>query len=140
VIFIKSVFICFTIWVLAALVNALLAGTCLFIFSHEFGFWPEAFFIVLVFTLLFSVPGAFIFWIVLLINRDEAILFRILLKTGIVLSALSSLLLFIPTFYKAVDQPFAVSFCCVTAAITSVMVHHKRIVSAFSHPVNNDHV
>ncbi len=125
--FIKSIFLSFTIWILTALLNALLSGAILsFTGLNQ---WPGALLLAFVFTLVFSVPGMFIFWIVLLTNWNDAILFRIMLRTGFIISGLSSLLLLIVPDNDVKAHFFLLSFCVVVAAIASIMVHHPIIQS-----------
>ena len=138
-IIIKSIFLCFTIWVLTALLNALLGGTCLYFFSDEFWFWQAAVLDVLFFTLFLSVPGIFIFWLGLLVNRKKALLFRQLLKAGLIISALSSLLLFVLPFNDFKGQQFYLAVCIVVSAITSVMMHHTRIQKFSTNQINEEY-
>ncbi|MEO7529777.1 MAG: hypothetical protein ABIS69_00150, partial [Sediminibacterium sp.] len=91
--------------------------------------WPGALLLAFVFTLVFSVPGIFIFWIVLLANWSDAILFRIMLRAGFVISGLSSLLLLIVPDNDIKAHFFLLSFCVVVAAIASIMIHHPIIQS-----------
>lgn len=126
---IKSIFTCFTIWVLTALLNALLSGTWLSIFSNETGHWPEAFFIILISTLIFSIPGAFVLWIVLLINWNARLLFRTLLGTALVVSVLSSGLLYILPVDIIKGKQFFLSTCMVISSVASIMIHHTNIKS-----------
>jgi hypothetical protein len=128
--FLKSIFLAFTIWVLAALLNALLGGSWLYFFSRGFTHWPAAFFLVFIFTLILAAPGIFIFWIVLLVKWNEGLLFRYLLKTGLVISALSTLILYILPIGGVEGQQLFLSLCIVIAAITSIMIHHHIIKSA----------
>ncbi|MEP7142337.1 MAG: hypothetical protein ABI707_05690 [Ferruginibacter sp.] len=127
--FIKSIFLSFTIWVLTALLNAIFSGSWLALFSIELKNWPTAFLVVLICTLVFSIPGMFIFWIVLLVRWNKDLLFRSLLQTGFIISALSSLLLFILPVNELKGQQAFLSLFIVIAVITSVMIHHSIIKS-----------
>lgn len=91
----KTIFLTFTIWVLTALLNGLLSGTWLILYSVEFNEWAVACFSVFIATLFFSIPGTFILWLVFLVNNKEEYLFRSLLKTGFIVSSLSSAFIFI---------------------------------------------
>ena len=124
---IKSIFLSFTIWVLTALLNACLGGTWLSVFSNEFSAWQLIFLQVFVCTLFFSVPGMFIFWIVLLVNWEQERLFRVLLKTAFVVSILSSVILYFLPVDVVDDQQFFLSLCVVIASIASIMIHHSTI-------------
>jgi hypothetical protein len=127
--FIRSIYLSFTIWVLTVLLDALLYGTWLSLFSKEFSQWWEAFIAVVFFTLLFSIPGMFIFWMVLLVNWKQELLFRSLLKTIIIVSAVSSMLLYLLPLGVLRAQLIFLSRCIVIAAIVSTMIHHRKILS-----------
>lgn len=137
-IFIKSIFFCFTIWVLTALLNALLSGTFLCVFSNAFRHWPETFFEVFICTLFFSVPGIFILWILLLANWHQQQLFGLLLKASLIISALSSLLLGVFPFSLIKGQQLFLSLCIVSASIASIMMHHSIIKSISANKIEND--
>ena len=113
---------------LASLLNALLSGTVLFLFSTKFNYWPSAAGEVFFLTLVFSTPPNFIIWIVLLVNWHKDLLFRSLLKAGLTLSFLSSLVTFILPLGLAPGYQLLVSLCIVVAAISSIMLHHSIIV------------
>ena len=122
--FIRSILLSFTIWVLTALLNAAIGGTWLCLFTNEYSGPTSTYMMVLVITLLFSVPGMFFFWIVLLASWEGEHLFRTLLKAAMVISALSALLLFMLPHGLARSEIFALSACVIIAAVTSVMLHH----------------
>lgn len=121
--FIKSIFSTFTIWVLAALLNALLSATWLWLFSTEYNHWPVGFVLALVFTLFFSIPGMFVFWLVLLVNWGKTSLFQLLLKAGFIISLLSSLFLFLLNDAELERQQLFLSLSIVTSSIASIMIH-----------------
>lgn len=125
--FIRSIFFSFTIWLLAAMFNALLSGAWLNVFASYFNEGAGTFFLVFIFTLIFSIPGIFIFWIVLLANWDEVFLFRLLLKAGLIISVLSSLLLYKLHLDEVAGQQLFLSFSIVVSTISSIMIHHHRI-------------
>lgn len=129
---IKSSFVCFTIWMLAALFNAMLTSICLYSFSADFTPRDGNFFLVFIFSLIFSVPGIIIFWIVLLVNWNEDMLFRTLLKTGFIVAAASSLFLCTPIFDGITKHPLSLAPCIIIATIGSIMLHHSLIISFFS--------
>ena len=137
--FFKSVFLSFTIWIVATLVNALLGGTWLTYFSEQPDYSPGAYLLLFICTLVFSIPAMFIFWVVLLSNWDSDNLFKILLRTGIVVAALSTLVLFFfPAGVIHSDMLFLAP-CIVIATIFSIMVHHSIIKSIASNKIT-DHV
>lgn len=129
IIFIKLTIACFTIWVSTALLNALMGGTWLAVYSNEYNPWIQAFAIVFGCTLIFSVPAMFIFWIVLLSARHNLLLFRLLLKTGFIVSSLSSLLLFKLHVNEIEGQQFFLTLFIVISSISSIMLHHQIIKS-----------
>ncbi|MBC7886610.1 MAG: hypothetical protein H7Z13_01880 [Ferruginibacter sp.] len=126
---IKSILLSFSHWVLTALLNALLSGGWLSFFSTECNPWPGAYLLVFICTLVFSIPGIFIFWIVLLVNWDEDLLFRSLLKTGCIVAALTSLLLFVLPVDSIKGQQLFLSCCMLVASGASIMIHHSIIKS-----------
>lgn len=129
--FLKSIFLSFTIWIVATLVNALLGGTWLSCFSEQPDHWLVACLLLFICTLVFSIPAMLIFWVVLLSNLDSDNLFKILLRTGIIVAALSTLILFFfPAGVIHSDMLFLAP-CIVIATISSIMVHHS-IIKSFS--------
>jgi len=137
--FFKSIFSAFTIWVWAALLNALLSATWLGLFSTECSYWPAGFGLTLVFTLIFSIPGMFIFWLVLLINWEKAMLFQSLLKAGFILSSLSSLILFLFDDTELERQQLFLSLSIVISSLTSIMVHFTIFKNIPSHKISNNY-
>ncbi|MEO6729632.1 MAG: hypothetical protein ABIN01_00315 [Ferruginibacter sp.] len=127
--FIKLTIACFTIWVSTALLNALMAGTWLAVYSNEYDPWIQAFAIVFGCTLIFSVPAMFIFWLVLLSARHNPLLFRLLLKTGFIVSSLSSLLLFKLHMDEVQGQQLFLILFIVISSISSIMLHHQPLKS-----------
>jgi hypothetical protein len=121
--FFKSILSTFTIWVLAALLNASLSATWLWLFSNEYNHWPVVFALTLVFTLFFSIPGMFVFWLILLINWDKVMLFQTLLKAGAIISLLSSLFLFVLNDQELERHQFFLSLSIVISSIASIMMH-----------------
>ena len=138
--FFKSIFTAFTIWVLAALLNALLSGSWVTFFSKEMFSWPGAFILVFIFTLIFSIPGMFIFWIVMLINWNEELLFRTLLKTGFIISALSSLWLYLLDDFGMKGQQLFLSLGIVISAIGSIMAHHSILKMIYTNKISQNYV
>jgi len=136
----QSIFLIFTIWVVTALLNATLCGTLISLFSNEFNYWPSAILMVFIFTLIFSIPGILIYWIILLVNWESAGLFRTLLKAGIIISSLSSLLSYVlPVGMEKGEQLF-LPICIVIAAIASIMFHHTIIKSIVVNNSNKNYV
>ncbi len=128
-IFIRSLVLCFTVWVLTALLNTALAGTWLCLFANEYNQFSGTYMMVLIFTLIFSVPGMFFFWIILLATWDNENLFRTLLKAGMVISSLSTMILFVLPHGLARHEIIPLSACIIIAAVASIMIHHFWIKS-----------
>ena len=125
--FIKTIIITFTTWVLNALINCLLSGTWLSFVSSKGE--PILYLLVFVATMVLSVPGYLMFWIVFLTNRNETQLFKTLLKTGMVIASLSSLILFKLPANEIKGQEIFVSICIIISTIASIMIHHTAIKS-----------
>ena len=94
--YIKITVTTFTAWILCAIINGLLCGTYMYLATSYFSEWPGEILLVFFFSLFFSAPGFFIFWIVLLISFarwiEERALFRVALSTGFVLSLITGVL------------------------------------------------
>lgn len=137
--FMKSIIVSFTIWVVTALFNALLSGGWMLLFSNEFTYWPVAFFAFFFFTLVFSIPGMFIFWIVFVVNRCAGALFRLLLKTGFIISAVSSLMIYVFNADGLDGQePFLMLFI-VVAWMNAIMIHHSWVKSMTANRITGNH-
>ena len=137
---IKSIFAGFTVWVLTALLNAVLSSTVISFFSSEFNRWPSTFLLVFIFTLIFSIPGIFLFWITLLVNWNAEGLFRILLRLGFIVSGLSSLLIYALPMEMETGQLLLLSLCMVIATVTSIMLHHSILKSITAINKNENYV
>ncbi|MBC7510399.1 MAG: hypothetical protein H7320_16880 [Ferruginibacter sp.] len=125
----KTLFCTFTIWVLAALINATLSASCLLLKPGEFDNWAQSFGLSFFFTLLFSLPSVFIFWLLFLMNNKEdgQSLFQLLYRTGFV-TAVFSAIFFAVSFYSMFKSyVFLLGFCIIVAAVTSIMCHHSLI-------------
>ena len=138
--FIISIFSSFTIWVLSAMLNAILSGTVVWFFSGEFNYWPSAIILVFIFSLLFSVPGILLFWMILLVNWESEELFRILLKAGLIISSLSSLLVFILPVGMDKYKLLLLSLCIVITTTASIMLHHNILLSITAKSKNENYV
>jgi hypothetical protein len=114
----------FTIWIMAAVINGLLCGIYLGIPERSIDSACGWVFLSGLLSLFFSIPGFFIFWIVMFaaINRrlyDRA-LFRAALATGIILSAISAFSL--NTMFARSDR-LPISFFIIISATASIMMH-----------------
>jgi len=127
--FINTIFTSLTFWFLVAMLNGLMSGSVISFFSTEFNYWPSTIFLVFIFTLLFTIPGIFIFWLVLLANWETADVFRTLLKTGFVISIIASLLVYILPVGMGKAELLFLPLCIVIAATASIMIHHSILKS-----------
>jgi hypothetical protein len=127
--YLKSTIHCFTIWVLAALINAILSATCLSVAPNEFSNWGEALILTFSFTLAFSIPAVFIFWIIYMTSRmvNGNALFRLLLCSGFIGAVVSSVLFFISFSDMFKNYTFFLALSIIVAAVGSVMLHYNVI-------------
>ncbi len=131
---VKITITCFTIWVLTALLNAVLFTCCLRIFSPDRTELIAMFVISTVLTLVCSTPSVFVFWLVYLSSakNDGSSLFRLLLRAGFIL-ALMPATLFLFCFPDILDGKGTFLFCSILiATIMSVMLHHRFIIQGFT--------
>ena len=120
----------FTIWLLTASINALLAGIAVAIINHEYGRVPEFCLISGILSLVFSVPGFFIFWIVLLVKAAKQergrTLFRAALGTGFILSAATAACSYGLLFNAVKNYSFVLILIIVLSFLSSIMIHFKN--------------
>lgn len=121
----------FTIWVLTALINAVVSASVLAFSDTEFNAWLFTFLLAFFFTLLFSAPAVFIFFILFTATEknDAGYLFRVLLVTGFITASISA-----AAFYTAFSTAFKeftifLVFSIVLSTISAIMLHHKFIVA-----------
>ncbi len=138
--YLKSTIHSFTIWVLAALINAILSAWCLSVAPNAFDNWGEAFMLAFFVTLIFSIPGVFIFWITYMTNRmtDSSSLFRVLLRTGFIIAVVSGLLFFISFNGMLKGFTFFLMLSIIVAAISSIMLHHNFIIVSHKNKARNN--
>ena len=137
--FFKSIFSTFTIWVLASLLNALLGATWLRLFLTEYNHWPVRFALTLLFTIFFSTPGMFVFWLMLLINWENTRLFRSLLKAVFIISILSALFLFLLNDHELERQQLFLSLFNVISPKASIMMHVPIFKTIPSNKITSDY-
>jgi hypothetical protein len=125
--YIKITVITFTTWLVFAIINGFLTGIFITITRHLPYDW--ALFIVIAFfiSLLFSSPGFFIFWIILLISFANHIqqrtLFRHALSAGFVLSSIEAIAcsnIFLEHFSS---NKYILILLVIVSCITSIMMH-----------------
>lgn len=129
----------FTIWVLAALINAILSTCCLSVAPNNFGNWIENFTLIFFLTLVFSIPAIFIFWIIYMTTpMDGNALFPQLLRTGFIMAFISAVLFFI--FFNSMFKSgaFFLALSIIVAAVTSIMLHHHFIVASYKNKTNRN--
>lgn len=127
--FVRSVFLCITIWVLTGILSGLLTGSCLMFIQSSTELWPGIVLFVGLFTMAFSIPGMFVFLLIVIWNWNSPALFRIMLRCAAMLPLLSTSLLYL--FPMGLDRnEFSVISIGVTiSCLTSVMLHHSIIKS-----------
>jgi hypothetical protein len=120
----------FTIWILASFINALFYATWLsVIINYQSGLVVHtliAFFV----SLLFSAPGFFVFWIILLVKLSRGIyeraLFRAALSTGFILATATALTcLELPARAFATGKYLFILFAIISAT-SSIMIHFNH--------------
>ncbi len=138
--FIKTVSASFTIWVAAALINGLLVAALSLFVNHDSGELGLTFGLVIVFSLLFSIPGIFIFWLFFIANYFQEGLFQLLLKTALFTSLFSALIFFgwVGRGFHS-DNIWLIIFA-VVAAVASVMIHHGSVRNIVNENKNQTHV
>ena len=120
----------FTIWLLTAFINAVLTGTVVTFFEQEYRILLEVFLIVGILSLAFSVPGFFIFWVVLLFkaarHERERVLFRSALTTGFILSAATAACAYGLLSSEVKNYAFLLIIMIILSAVISIMLHFKK--------------
>lgn len=122
----------FIIWVLTALINAVISACCLAFSNTEFNVWILAFLLTLFFTLLFSVPAVFIFFICFAATSksDAGHLFRVLLVAGFVTSIISAAGFYVGFYEQFKTFTSLLTMSIVISTISAIMLHHKFIVAS----------
>lgn len=131
--FIKISICTFTIWVLAALINAILSASCLLFKPGEFDNWADNFGLSFVVTLVFSVPSIFIIWLLFLMNntKDIQTLFQLLYRTAFILAVFSAALFAVSFYAMFQNYVFLLGLCILVAAVTAIMCHHSFIATIY---------
>ena len=132
----RSIFLCFTIWLLIALLNGV-AGCLYFVIDEDsFEHIGEAFLVCIGGSLILSVPSMVILWIVILANRNSVFLFRRLLSTALLLAGLLLILLLAIPFSPKKECFFWSLFALITS-ISTLMIHHRAIQSYNENYINH---
>jgi len=137
--FIKTSFFTFTIWIATALVNSLLYAVIFYLGNIVKDNIVETAGMVFFFSLLFSVPAVFILWIVFLASCENAQLSRILLKTVLILSFLTCIVIALVPYGAQKGQWFLQVSIIMVSPVISVMLHH-RFLRSFAQPKLNTYV
>ena len=118
-----------TIWLLTSFINGLLCGPVLFFVNNTNDQLPGDVFLVFALSLIFSVPGFFIFWMILLIkfffHTTERSLFRSALITGLILSSITAYPGSRMVASEFMGYAIIPASCIILSAITSIMLHFK---------------
>lgn len=127
--YIRITFITFTVWLLAAFVNGLVCGIFLAITKHEPAEWAGYLVAIFFFSLFFSAPGFFIFWISMMVTfakwiRERA-LFRTALSAGFILAFITGIFCS-EMFRYEFHEKYVLIFFIILSAITSIMLHFNH--------------
>lgn len=119
-----------TIWILASLINSLLLGSALSLGNNIYFEFAENVLPIFAFSLFFSAPEFFIFWIVLLTKistcTNGRALFRSALITGFILASATAFFgskMFSSQFGNHFYMPAA---CIILSVMSSIMLHFKH--------------
>ena len=119
----------FTIWLLTAFLNGLLTGFAISIISQEYNQLAENCILVGILSLVLSLPGFFIFWVVLLFraarHNRERDLFRAALSAGFILSAATAACTYDLLFGVVKNDAYVLMLTVVLSSLTSIMIHFK---------------
>ncbi len=124
--FIKVTFFSGTIWLSTAVINSLLF-TVFFSGNLVRESLSELFGLSMIFSLLFSVPAAFLFWLVFMIKAGIARLSLLLLRTAFVLALLSCpMILLLPNDVYG-GQWLLLALFLILSPMAAVLLHHRVI-------------
>src|SRR5690349_12160080 len=132
----RSIFLCFRIWLLFALLNGIAWVLYFVTDANSLEHIGEALLVCIGGTLLLSVPSMVIIWIVILANRNSVFLFRRLLSTALLLAGLLLILLLVMPFSPKKDC-FFLSLCAAITSISTLMIHHRAIQSYNENYINH---
>jgi hypothetical protein len=119
----------FTIWLLTAFLNGLLTGIAISIMGREYNQVVVNCILTGILSLVFSAPGFFIFWLVLLFraarhNRERE-LFRAALSAGFILSAVTATCAYDLLFSMVKNDAYVLVLTIILSSLTSIMIHFK---------------
>ena len=133
--YVSITFRTFTIWIMTAVFNGLLCGIYMCLYGRESEPIPVIFFCGLL-SLFFSIPGFFIFWLVMLISISRYIygraLFRAALSTCLILATATAVISY--RLYKSVSSTscFVFPLFIIFSAIASIMIHFNLFKKIYS--------
>jgi hypothetical protein len=120
----------FTIWLLTAFINGLLAGITISIIGREYDQVAGNCILAGILSLVFSAPGFFIFWLVLLFRAArhdrERELFRAALTAGFILSAATATCAYGLLFSEVKNYAFVLILVIILSSLISIIMHFKH--------------
>ena len=119
----------FTIWLLTAFLNGLLAGIAITIIGQEYDQVAGNCILAAILSLVFSIPGFFIFWVVLLFRAArhgrERELFRAALSAGFILSAATAACVYGLLSSVIKNDAYVLILTIILSSLISIMIHFK---------------
>jgi hypothetical protein len=123
------------VWIVAILVNAI--ADMIFIAGSNA---LEAFWLILIFSSIFSLPGIFVFWLVFVCNYQKDALWRLLFITGGTTSFISTAVFFVCLGEGFAGQSLWLLLVAVLSALASVGLHRPVIIHFLQKQKINAHV
>jgi hypothetical protein len=121
----------FSIWVMTALFNGIFLGIYFAICEAGFIEMPIAIFIGVSISLFLSVPGFFIFWMVMLSTVAHEIygreLFKRALSTGVLLATATSIAGF--KIYHSMLYWYVFPASIIISTIITIMIHSRLLIN-----------
>ncbi len=119
------------IWAIASLTNGVLSGICIAISDDNFNNVAGGIVLAIIFSFIFSVPLVGLTWLVTCIaqsyQKSGFALFQIVLATAIICSSIGALLFINTLGSEFRDCNYALGFCIIISATTSVLLFRKKI-------------
>jgi len=129
--FLKIFLTFIAIWAVASLTNGVLCGICIAISNRHISSVPEVSVLAIIFSFIFSVPLVGLTWLVTCIaqslDKNGFALFQIVLATAIICSSIGALLFINTLGYEFQDCNYALGFCIIISAASSVLLFRKKI-------------
>lgn len=119
----------FTIWILTSLINAAICGIFLSAVNFNYDTITDNIITIYLISLFFSIPGFFLFWMVLLINllryKKGRTLFRAALLAGLILSSATAFLGRSLYVFEFSTYSLIPAISIVLSTMISIMLHFK---------------